>query len=51
MDALLAERSPDLVTADGWHAIDALERERGREEQRPRVKFASRDELTGAAVG
>jgi hypothetical protein len=37
------------VTADGWHAIDALERERGRGAERPRVKLASRDELIAAA--
>ncbi len=48
--ALLAERKPGLVTADGWHAIDALEVERGRAEDRPRVKLASRDELLSAAV-
>ena len=30
IDALLAEREPDLVTADGWRAIDAPELERGR---------------------
>ena len=49
IDALLAERAPDAVTADGWHAIDALERERGRGAERPRVKLASRDELIAAA--
>jgi hypothetical protein len=49
IDALLAECAPDAVTADGWHAIDALERERGREAGRPRVKLASRDELVVAA--
>jgi ferredoxin--NADP+ reductase len=49
VDALLAERAPGAVTADGWHAIDALERERGREAGRPRVKLASRDELVAAA--
>jgi hypothetical protein len=37
------------VTADGWHAIDAAELERGRGERRPRVKLASRDELVAAA--
>jgi ferredoxin/flavodoxin---NADP+ reductase len=51
IDALLAERKPGHVTADGWHAIDALERERGRGEQRPRVKLASRAELAGAVRG
>ena len=49
IDALLAERTPDLVTADGWRAIDAPELERGRSEQRPRVKLASREELLAAA--
>ena len=48
IDALFAERRPDHVTADGWHAIDAAELERGRGEQRPRVKLASRDELLAA---
>jgi ferredoxin/flavodoxin---NADP+ reductase len=51
IDALLAERAPAAVTADGWRAIDALERERGREAGRPRVKLASRDELVAAAAG
>jgi ferredoxin--NADP+ reductase len=49
IDALLAERRPDLVSADGWRAIDAQELDRGRGEGRPRVKFASRDELLEAA--
>jgi ferredoxin--NADP+ reductase len=49
IDALLAERKPDLVTADGWRAIAAQELERGRSEGRPRVKLASRDELLAAA--
>jgi ferredoxin/flavodoxin---NADP+ reductase len=49
IDALLAQRKPDLVTVDGWRAIDAHELERGRGEQRPRVKLASHDELLTAA--
>jgi ferredoxin/flavodoxin---NADP+ reductase len=49
IDALLAERKPDLVTVEGWRAIDAQEVERGRGEQRPRVKLASREELLAAA--
>jgi ferredoxin--NADP+ reductase len=48
VDALLAERNPNVVTVDGWRAIDAEERERGRGEARPRVKLASRDELLAA---
>jgi ferredoxin--NADP+ reductase len=49
IDALLAERRPDLVTVDGWRAIDAHELEGGRRARRPRVKLASRDELLAAA--
>jgi ferredoxin--NADP+ reductase len=50
IDALLAARKPDLVTVEGWRAIDGHELERGRSEQRPRVKLASRDELLAAAA-
>src|SRR3954470_21577727 len=49
VEALLAERKPDLVTVDGWRAIDAQELQRGRSEERPRVKLAARDELLDAA--
>jgi ferredoxin--NADP+ reductase len=49
IDALLAERCPDVVTVDGWRAIDGREVERGRAEDRPRVKLASRAELLDAA--
>ena len=48
IEALLAERTPDLVTAEGWRAIDARETEQGRRERRPRVKLASREELLAA---
>ena len=51
IDALLAQRRPDLVTVEGWRGIDRLERERGRSAERPRVKLASRDELLAAAAG
>ena len=49
IDALLAQRKPDLVTIEGWRAIEAQEIRRGRDERRPRVKLASRDELLAAA--
>ena len=49
IDALLAERKPDLVTVDGWRAIDALELRAGEEQERPRVKLSSREELLSAA--
>jgi ferredoxin--NADP+ reductase len=48
IDALLARRKPDIVTVDGWHAIDARELEQGRAAKRPRVKLASREELLAA---
>jgi ferredoxin/flavodoxin---NADP+ reductase len=51
VDALLAERKPGLVDADGWKAIATHELERGRAEDRPRVKLASREELLSAATG
>jgi ferredoxin--NADP+ reductase len=49
IDELLAERRPDLVTTEGWRAIDASELERGQSERRPRVKLASREELLESA--
>jgi ferredoxin--NADP+ reductase len=49
VDALLAERAGDVVTADGWRAIDARETAQGRAAERPRVKLASREELLSAA--
>ena len=51
IDALLAERSPGLVTADGWRAIDVHELQQGLDSGRPRVKLASRDELLAVAAG
>jgi ferredoxin/flavodoxin---NADP+ reductase len=51
IDALLAERAPQLVTADAWRAIDGHELELGRGRQRPRVKLASREELLEVAGG
>jgi ferredoxin/flavodoxin---NADP+ reductase len=49
IDALLAERKPDVVTVEGWRAIDETEHERGQSQERPRVKLASREELLAAA--
>jgi ferredoxin/flavodoxin---NADP+ reductase len=51
LDALLADRVRDLVTVEGWRAIDAQEREQGRRADRPRVKLASREELLAATHG
>jgi ferredoxin/flavodoxin---NADP+ reductase len=49
VDALLADRGVDVVMYAGWEAIDALERERGSGQGRPRVKLATWDELLAAA--
>jgi ferredoxin--NADP+ reductase len=48
IDALLRQRNPYVVSADGWRAIDAREIELGEQAERPRVKLASRDELLAA---
>ncbi len=49
-DTLLGERQPNLVTLSGWRAIDSHELGRGRDQQRPRVKLSSHDELLAAAA-
>jgi ferredoxin--NADP+ reductase len=51
LDALLANRKADVVTAEGWRAIDARETQHGHAEHRPRVKLTSREELLAAAHG
>ncbi len=49
LDDLLGERDVQVVTYPGWEAIDALERARGEEQGRPRVKLCTWDELLAAA--
>ncbi|MDN2499700.1 ferredoxin [Nocardia nova] len=49
LHALLAERRPELVDGTGWRAIDAAERERGKRQGRPRVKFVSVTEMLAAS--
>ena len=51
IDALLAERGVEVVTSAGWEAIDALERARGQEQGRPRVKLCTWADLLAAARG
>ncbi len=46
LDALLPD---EVVTADGWRAIEAQELVAGRDQERPRVKLSSREELLAAA--
>ena len=49
VEALINGRKQDVVTADGWRAIDARELQLGEEAERPRVKLASREDLLAAA--
>ena len=49
VEALINGRKQDVVTADGWRAIDARERQLGEDAERPRVKLASREDLLAAA--
>jgi ferredoxin--NADP+ reductase len=47
----LAERGVVFVSYAGWEAIDAVERERGEPQGRPRVKLCRWEELLEAAAG
>jgi ferredoxin--NADP+ reductase len=51
LDDLLAQRGIEVVTYEGWERIDALERARGEEQGRPRVKLCTWGELLAAARG
>jgi ferredoxin--NADP+ reductase len=51
LETLLAERGVEAVVYAGWEAIDAIERARGGEQGRPRIKLCSWDDLLGAARG
>ena len=51
IDDLLAERGIEVVTYDGWKAIDELERARGAEHGRPRVKLCTWEELLAVGHG
>jgi ferredoxin--NADP+ reductase len=50
VEALLRERQPQLVTYEGWEAIDRHERARGEQTGRPRVKLTRIDELLRVAA-
>lgn len=45
IDRLVREREPDVVSYDDWLKIDAVERQRGEEQGRPRVKFTTVEEM------
>jgi ferredoxin--NADP+ reductase len=48
---LLAQRGVEPIDTVGWRAIDAAERLRGREVERPRVKFVDIAEMLVTARG
>src|SRR4051812_23973172 len=50
VDAVLAERGAQPGLYEGWSAIDDVERARGSEQGRPRVKLCTWDELLDAAA-
>jgi ferredoxin--NADP+ reductase len=50
VDALLAERGVDVVTYDGWEAIDLVEKGRGEEQGKPRIKLVTWEELVSTAL-
>jgi ferredoxin--NADP+ reductase len=47
-DALVRERQPRFFSFADWRRIDEIELARGKESNRPRVKFTSRDEMLAA---
>ena len=50
IDDVLSVRGVQPVSYAGWEAIDAVERSRGEEQGRPRVKLCHWDELLDAAA-
>ncbi|MEQ8832993.1 MAG: NADP oxidoreductase [Miltoncostaeaceae bacterium] len=48
LERVLSERQRDLVTYSDWQVLDALERERGEADGRPRVKFTRIEEMLEA---
>ncbi len=51
IEDLLTDRGIEIVLYAGWSAIDTVERARGEEQGRPRVKLCSWGELLAAARG
>ncbi|WP_336084286.1 FAD-dependent oxidoreductase [Nocardia sp. SSK8] len=51
LQALLAQRQPELVDRKGWKTIDQAEKSAGKAAGRPRVKFTTRADLLKAAKG
>ena len=51
VERLLRERQPELVTYEGWAAIDRHERSLGEAAGRPRVKLTRIEEMLRVAAG
>lgn len=51
LSELLAARGAQPVSGEGWQSIDAVERARGVEQRRPRVKFVEIADMLTAARG
>jgi ferredoxin/flavodoxin---NADP+ reductase len=49
-EAMLSARQPDLITYEGWEAIDRLERSAGEPAGRPRVKLTRIEEMLRVAA-
>jgi ferredoxin/flavodoxin---NADP+ reductase len=47
-ETLVRQRQPNFFSYADWHQLDAIESERGRAQNRPRVKFTSLDEMLAA---
>ena len=50
VEALLRERQPQLVSYEGWEAIDRHERALGEPSGRPRVKVTTIEEMLRIAA-
>jgi len=50
LERLLRERQPDVVTYEGWEAIDRHEQALGEQTGRPRVKLTSIEEMLRVAA-
>ncbi|HTZ86666.1 MAG TPA: FAD-dependent oxidoreductase [Solirubrobacteraceae bacterium] len=50
VEALLRERQPELITYEGWEAIDRHERALGEPAGRPRVKLTAIEEMLRVAA-
>jgi ferredoxin/flavodoxin---NADP+ reductase len=50
LERLLRERQPDVVTYEGWEAIDRHEQARGEQSGRPRVKLTRIEEMLRVAA-